>query len=213
MAEPRPYRLAIFDFDGTLADSGGWFLSLVDEIADRFGLRRVSQDEVEMLRGRSAREVMHYVGLSRWRLPAVARWVQARFAAEAEQIALFPGVPELLAHLDAAGVTLALVTSNSRDNACRVLGPDLAARMRFIEGGASLFGKAPKFKRVLRRAGLAPSAAIAIGDETRDVAAARAVGVASGVVTWGYARADALLAMRPDLVFDSTEAIGSLLAG
>jgi len=35
------YRLAIFDFDGTLADSWPFFMSVFNEIADQHGFRRV----------------------------------------------------------------------------------------------------------------------------------------------------------------------------
>ena len=35
------YRLAIFDFDGTLADSFPFFLSVFNTIADRHGFRRI----------------------------------------------------------------------------------------------------------------------------------------------------------------------------
>ena len=37
------YKLAIFDFDGTLADSFAWFLSVINEVADRYGFRRIEE--------------------------------------------------------------------------------------------------------------------------------------------------------------------------
>ena len=77
--------------------------------------------------------------------------------------------------------------------------------------GASLFGKAAKFRRVVQRAGVKPSQAIAIGDEVRDIEAARAAGIACGAVTWGYAAPEALRALGPDLVFDRMEDVAVLL--
>ena len=72
---------------------------------------------------------------------------------------------------------------------------------------ASVFGKARKFRRVLKRARLAPHDAIAIGDETRDIEAARAAGIACGAVTWGYAAEKALRDRQPDYVFERMEEI------
>jgi phosphoglycolate phosphatase len=46
-----------------------------------------------------------------------------------------------------------------------------------------------------------PCRAILIGDETRDVEAARAAGIASGAVLWGYAAPEALVAAGPTKVF------------
>jgi phosphoglycolate phosphatase len=209
----QPYQLVLFDFDGTLSDSGHWFLSIVDELAERFGLRRIAADEVEALRGKTTREVIRHVGVPRWRLPAIARYTQARFAESVDQIQLFDGIREMIAELAEAGTRMALVTSNSEANARAVLGEATAARLWHIEGGASLFGKAPKFRRVLKRARIKPAQAISIGDETRDITAARKLGVAAGAVTWGYANREVLTGMGPDILFDTPADITRLLLG
>ncbi|MEI9928366.1 MAG: HAD hydrolase-like protein [Sphingomonas sp.] len=70
-----PIRLVIFDFDGTLSDSGDWFLSVVDELAARFRFRTVEESEIAELRHRSTREVIKYLGIARWKLPFIARHV------------------------------------------------------------------------------------------------------------------------------------------
>ena len=85
------------------------------------------------------------------------------------------------ARLPNHGVQLALVSSDSEANARRKLG-DLAALFAYFDCSASLFGKSAKFRRVIRRAGVDPADVIAIGDEIRDIEAARAVGIACGAV-------------------------------
>lgn len=215
-APPRaadlPYRLVIFDFDGTLSDSGGWFLSIADELAERFNFRRVGEDEVEQLRGKTTKEVIRHVGIPRWKLPRIGRYVHQRFREDADRIHLFPGVDALLAQLSARGVRIAVCTSNSEDNARLILGPENVARIAAFECGASLFGKAPKFKRILRKLGVDPGDTISIGDETRDLLAARKVGIAAGVVLWGYANREILAKLHPDVMFEAPEAIADLLA-
>ena len=52
------YRLVIFDFDGTLADSLPWFRASFQDMIARFDLAPVRDDEIEGLRGLSAREIM-----------------------------------------------------------------------------------------------------------------------------------------------------------
>jgi phosphoglycolate phosphatase len=49
---------------------------------------------------------------------------------------------------------------------------------------------------------LRSASSLAIGDEIRDIEAARAAGIACAAVTWGYAALEALRALGPDLVFD-----------
>lgn len=202
-----PIRLVIFDFDGTLSDSGDWFLSVVDDLARRFRFRAVAQQEVEMLRHRSSREVIQYLGIARWKMPLIARHLRKLIGRNAHQIELFPGTPDLLERIAAMGVKIALVTSNSEANARAILGPQHAARIDFYACGSSLFGKAPKFRRVLKRMAIPAAQALAIGDETRDVDAAREVGMRAGSVLWGYASETALAATGPDALFRAPQDI------
>jgi phosphoglycolate phosphatase len=117
----------------------------------------------------------------------------------------------MLRALHAHGVRLALVTSDSEANARRQLGEANTLRFSEFACGASLFGKAAKFRRVLRRAGVDPAGAIAIGDEVRDIEAARAAGIACAAVTWGYAAPEALRAHRPDFMFERMQDIAAAL--
>ncbi|WP_083942894.1 HAD hydrolase-like protein [Sphingomonas soli] len=204
---PAPIRLVIFDFDGTLSDSGDWFISMIDHLAGIFHFRKVKGDEIEMLRHRSSREVIQYLGISRWKLPFIAWYVRRLVGRNVGQIELFPGTPDLLQQINAIGVQIALVTSNSEDNARRILGPENAALISFYACGSSLFGKAPKFRRVLKRLGVPAAETLAIGDETRDVDSAREVGMRAGSVLWGYAREQALAATRPDAMFRAPQDI------
>jgi phosphoglycolate phosphatase len=120
-------------------------------------------------------------------------------------------VTEMLATLDQAGVRLALVTSNAEINARRILGEENARRIAIWECASSLYGKAPRFRRVLRAAGVRASEVLAIGDETRDIEAARRCGIRSGAVHWGYAHRAALDELAPDYGFDTPDAVVRLL--
>ena len=203
-----PYALAIFDLDGTLADSFPWFLRTINDIADRFGFRRVADEDIESLRHASTREILSRLEVPLWKLPAIARHARRLKAEAASEIALFAGVETMLRTLKENGVQLVLVTSDSEANAREKLG-DAAALFSHFDCAASLFGKPAKFRRVVRRAGVEPGQVIAIGDEVRDIEAARAVGIACGAVCWGYAAPAALRALEPDQVFERVDEIAS----
>ncbi|WP_257214947.1 HAD hydrolase-like protein [Sphingomonas sp. R-74633] len=207
MSDAAPIRLVIFDFDGTLSDSGDWFLSVVDELARKYKFRTVQPDQVDMLRHKSSREVIEFLGISKWKLPLIARHLRRLVGQNAHQIELFPGTPDLLEQIAATGVRIALVTSNAEANARKILGPEHAARIDLFACGSSLFGKAPKFRRVLKKMGMKPHEVLAIGDETRDVDSAREVGMRVGSVLWGYAAEELLIAMQPDVLFRAPQDI------
>jgi phosphoglycolate phosphatase len=205
------YKLVIFDFDGVLADSAGWFVGQLNGLASRHRFRPVDEAEIEALRGLSNREIIRALGVARWRLPFIATDLRRRMAAEAEAIALFDGVEAMLDALTAAGVRVAIVSSNAEANVRRILG-SAARHVADYDCGAGLFAKARRFRRVMRRAGAAPAETLCIGDELRDLEAARAVGAASGAATWGYATAESLARGGPTLTFQGVADIVAQLA-
>ncbi len=205
-----PYSLVIFDLDGTLADSMPWFLRNVNDVADRFGFRRVADEDIEPLRHASTREILAHLEVPLWKLPVIARHMRRLKSEQAADIALFPGVGTMLRTLSDHGMRLALVSSDTEANARVKLG-ELAELFCWFDCAGSIFGKPAKFRRVLKRAGISAAQTIAIGDETRDIEAARSTGIACGAVTWGYAAPQALRARGPDLVFERIEDIARRL--
>ena len=119
----------------------------------------------------------------------------------------------MLATLEAAGVVLGLITSNARDNAERLLGDTNFRRFRHVDCGMSLFGKPPRIRAMLRKAGLRPEQAIYIGDQDSDGEAARAERVAFGAVGWGYGAPEILRAAGARHEFQRIEDITALLTG
>ncbi len=201
------FRLVIFDFDGTLADSFSLFLVVVNRLAEEHGFRRVEEHEIEALRCKSARQMIEHFGVPTWKLPGIARRMRQHVAKDIGHVRLFSGVEEVLGGLSRRGVRLALVTSNSSANARKVLGPDAAALIEHYECGTSIFGKGAKFRRVLRASGVPAAEAVCIGDEIRDLEAARAEGIAFWAVSWGYTHPDTLRSHAPEEMLESPEEI------
>jgi phosphoglycolate phosphatase len=201
------YKLVIFDMDGTLADSFPWFVTVLNDVADRFRFRRVEPQDIETLRGYDSRQILDWTQVPRWKLPLIARHMRKLKAQHLHEIALFPGVDRLLRALADKGIALAVASSDAEDNVRRALGAENTRLIGHYACGAALFGKPAKFRTILRRSGIPATQAIAIGDETRDVEAARQAGIAFGAVTWGYANLESLQACNPDEIFLSTDEI------
>ena len=206
---PR-YKLAIFDLDGTLSDSLPWFRRVVNSFADKHRFRRIEDGDVEMLRGKSSREIIAYLEVPLWRMPLIAADMRRLKSQNIDSIPLFAGVGPMLQELSEAGVIMAMVSSDSESNVRRALG-DHAALIAQFACGASMFGKAARFRAVLKRTDIAADDAIAIGDEVRDGEAAAQAGIDFGAVSWGYARPEAFQRLSPALVFASVEDIVRLV--
>jgi phosphoglycolate phosphatase len=201
-------RLAIFDFDGTLADSFPWFCAELNTFARRHGFREIGAAEAEELRSKSTREILKTLNVPLWKVPAIARDMRAHKAKA--DIRLFGGVTDALKSLAARGVTLAMVSSDSEDGIRRTMGDETAGLFAHFNCGASLFGKAAKIRKTLKAANVLPRDAIYIGDETRDAEAARQAGTAFAAAFFGYASREALIACKPDTLLERPEAIEKL---
>ena len=144
------------------------------------------------------------LGVRIWHLPKIAKHLRA-INAEAD-IDLVPGVPQMLATLSERGIKLAIVSSNAEANVRKTLGP-LAEHISQFSCGASMFGKARKLKAVARASKAPFDQVLCIGDETRDIEAARRVGLPCAASTWGYATEAAMKAVGPDYILHSVDDI------
>ncbi|CCM76904.1 HAD hydrolase-like protein [Rhizobium mesoamericanum] len=204
------HDLVIFDFDGTLADSGEWFFGSLNDVADRFGFRRTTVEEREALRRLGNHEIIRKLRVPMWKMPAIAAYMRRRATEDIESIQLFEGVAPALRMLRQRGMKLAIVSSNTEQNVRTVLGPELVELINFYGCGSSMFGKAVKFRRAMKQLGTAPERTICVGDETRDIEAANAVGASSAAVTWGFAAPESLRRLKPTLLLEQVHELGRL---
>jgi len=206
-------KLVIFDFDGTLADSLGWLIGISDRLAYDYGFDPIDKTQISTLRRLDAATLLRLHHVPLWKVPFIATRFRKLMAEQIRMIELFPGVDDLLGGLAQAGTKLAVVTSNSCANVRRVLGTRNSGLLAACEGGVSVFGKRRKLRKVLRQTGILPAEAIFIGDEIRDIEAARHAGIACGAVAWGFTDVETLKAHSPDMVFESEGEMLTALVG
>lgn len=201
------YRLAIFDFDGTLADSFPFFVRMYNQVAREHRFKEIEPALLPSFKGHSAREMMKHVGMPSWKLPFVAGHFISLMRENVAEIKTFAGVDQMLSGLAARGVTLALVSSNSLDNVSAVLGPANTALISHFECGMSIFGKAARIENALGKAAVPADQSIYIGDQSTDLEASRKAGVDFGAVSWGYGTIESLRKLGPDVEFASVPEI------
>lgn len=204
------YRIAIFDFDGTLADSFALFSEAFNELAARHDFRPVAPEEAQQLRSLHAREIMKRVGMPAWKLPIVGKEFIAMMRARRSDVRPFAGTAGMLMSLERSGVAIAVVSSNAEDNVRAVLG-DAASRISQYACGMSIFGKRSHLREILRAARVEPGEAIYIGDQAADCDAARAEGIDFGAVAWGYGDPAHLESLSPACMFRRMEEIAEVV--
>lgn len=210
MNQQMKYELAVFDFDGTLADTFPWFMSIINSVADKYSFKQVLPHEVEEVRTLGARDIMRRLKVPAWKLPFIVRHMRHLASVERANFRVFPGIAEALRDLSRQGVTIGVVSSNSEANVRGVLGPELCANVHFA-CGASVFGKPRKLAKIIRRTKSRPQSTIYVGDEIRDWQSTKAVGASFGAASWGYTAPQALAACNPDFFFQDPADIPLLI--
>ena len=205
------YKLVIFDFDGTLADSYSWFLSVYQDLSEQFGLPAVDEDEMQRLRTLDVRQIMKEYRIPFWKLLVIGRHLTRLMSSQIEHIRLVDGMQHVIDSLASQGVRMAIVTSNKEKNVRRVLGPHNMARIEFLESGVSMFGKKHKIHKILQLAGIDASEALSIGDELRDLKSSHEAQVDFGAVGWGTTDLATLQKHSPRRIFQHPAEILALM--
>ena len=172
---------------------------VANQLAPRFGTPVVTAADIERMRQQTLREIVAEVGVPMWKLPWILRRVRQELRQEVPTIAPIAGVIEALSELRARELRLGVLTSNSRQNVEAFLrSHQLDELFEIVATEASIFGKQRLLKRCLKQHRLHLERTIYVGDETRDIEAASAVGMRSVGVSWGFNTRERLLTCGPD---------------
>ncbi|MFK5922770.1 MAG: HAD-IA family hydrolase [Verrucomicrobiota bacterium] len=198
--------LLIFDFDGTLADTLAVGVEIFNDVAGDYGLKTVSAEEVEELRKLNTRALLDRLGISRLMAVKMAARIRHLLSKRIDEVPLMPGAEKMIRDLSDAGFGMGILSSNAVDNVRRFLAHyDLENCFHFVEAGASLFGKGSRLRSILKRERREAPAVMYVGDETRDMEAARDAGIHGVAVCWGANEREAMLTEDPDFCVDAPE--------
>jgi phosphoglycolate phosphatase len=186
----------IFDFDGTIADSFDYVASFLELHVRR--KHALTEEEKETLRGMTMQQMAMYLGSPRWYLPVLFIIGRRAMGQAMYNVPLFEGMGAVIDKLHAEGHELMIVSSNNSRNIRKFLKQHhLYKFFTDIYGDAGFFGKKRAIRRVLGRNHMEPEQAWYIGDEARDVVAAKAAGVRVIAATWGFDHAHILAEHEP----------------
>ena len=211
-----PLKAIIFDLDGTLVDSARDLQDATNVLLSEEGLRPISLDEVKSMIGDGAAKLVERAvaatGGDGTRLPElIARFLKIYEGNASRYTQAYPGVPDTLKGLHGLGLALAVVTNKPYAATMEILEAlGLSGYFGAVVGGDTLPERKPHpapLLLALERLGVAPGAALMVGDNYHDVQAARAAGVRAFAVTYGYSHkphaelgADRLIDAMPELL-------------
>ncbi len=201
----------VFDFDGTLADMKMLFLEIGNEISEKRGWPKVDEKIYQELRKGNIKDGLKTLGVSFREVPFALIQAKRMLALRTGEIQLFKGMSELIINLHAEGHELFVLSTNSKKIITSVLERYNLLDKIDVLPSSGLFGKASALKKFLRANKAKNENVWYVGDELRDIEAAKKAGINCIAVTWGLQHPDTLKAAQPTQVADKPEQINKYL--
>lgn len=192
--QTRRTRAVLFDFDGTLADTAPDMARTLNRMREHRDLPALPVANIRTHVGSGARGMIA-IGFGLKPEDSGFQALRDEFLATYErdvyaETRLFPGMPELLGQLEQAGVVWGVVTNK----AARFTLPLLRALGLHERAGCVVCGDTTPFSKphpepllhACRTVGIAAAETIYVGDDIRDVQAARNANIRVLAAEWGY---------------------------
>ncbi len=196
--------LFLFDFDGVLVDSLDLYAEAVKRSLERIGMPilKSKEDYLALFDG-NFYESLAARGVDLAAYGEAVREILPRIDTGAMKP--FDGLIPVLAALQKDSI-LAVVSSNGYRTIRTMLDRfGFAPYFREILGADFRISKKEKIAYALEKYGIPGERAFYVGDTAGDVGEARAAGISSVAVTWGWHSRERLAAAGPDFLVDTPE--------
>ena len=213
------YQNVIFDLDGTL-------LNTIDDLADaanwvsrNHGWPTHTVEEYKQFVGNGMLKLAERFVPEDWRNPEGIRQVMEEFmpyydAHKEDKTAPYPGIPALLAHLNQAGVKIAVLSNKAHTLVPDILEGYFPKTFTFAQGAVDGFPTKPDptlLRRLMEEMGATEQDTLFVGDSNVDIRTAKNGGLTSCGVLWGFRSREELEQEGADFLAQNTEELEQLI--
>lgn len=205
----------LFDLDGTLTDSGEGILNCAELALRHFGIEPPSREKLRVMVGPPLSESFLWFGVPKDRVEEAIRVYRSRYTTVGKfENFPYPGIPELLQALNDQGHRLYVATSKPEHMAVEILEHfNLARYFQIIAGAATDSTRSTKeavIAYLLEQVGSIENA-VMVGDTAYDVIGAKAHGIPTICVSWGYGDIEEMNRAGAIAIAESTDQLLDLL--
>lgn len=213
------YTHIIFDLDGTLlntiddlADAGNW-------VCRNHGWPTHTVEEYKRYVGSGMARLAVRFSPEEWHTEEGVQKILDEFlpyyaAHKEDKTAPYPGVPELLEHLRAAGVSIAVLSNKAHALAVPVIEGYFPQKFQYIQGGVEGLPLKPDpalLLKLMENMGATQENTLFVGDSDVDIRTAKHAGVTSCGVLWGFRGWEELEREGADLLASSAKELETLI--
>lgn len=195
----------IFDFDGTIADTHHYIVEISNRLCEEFGYRDIKPHEVTKLKDKTSQQVIGILRVPVFKIPALLSRAKKEFLKGLDHLHPFEGLKDVLERLKKEHCRIGILSSNAPENIKSFLKNHNMEIFDFIHTTSMVWTKNTSLKRLIETNHFDKNKTFYIGDETRDVDAARKLWIKVIAVTWGYNSAKVLKKRRPHFLVHNPE--------
>ncbi|MFH0906947.1 MAG: HAD-IA family hydrolase [bacterium] len=195
-------KYIVFDFDGTIADTYQDTLNIIND------LKKDKHKEIDFkdIKDYGVRYLIKKAGIPFWKIPkflSIAKFELRNIS----NIKLFPDILDIFKELNKNN-KLGILSSNLEENIKAVLKSyEIEDLFEFVYTKSSIFGKHLVLKKICKKYRINPNDMIYIGDEDRDIIAAKKAKIKIIAVTWGFNSEELLKKEEPDYLVNTPKEI------
>lgn len=210
------YELVVFDWDGTLLDSAGAIVQAIQSACRDLGAPIPDDASARHVIGLGLIDALRHAApdLAPENYQAMVERYRHHYLSGDHQLALFPGVPEMLSRLKDAGHILTVATGKSRLGLERALDHSGLRPLFQASRCADECHSKPHpqmLEELMAEFGISAEATLMIGDTSHDLLMASNASVDSLAVTYGAHPHDHLLEHKPKACLHSVRELDQWL--
>lgn len=200
-------KCVVFDFDGTLADTEGFLRHIYSDIAREKKWVALDRKKFRNLFTASIWDAALWARFRPWRLAHLVNQSRLRLQARSDEIAVFPGMKEVIKKLDKDGFDIYALSRNWQSTVQLVVDKNGLGSVVHVMEKPGFFSKHKSVRKLLEQKNYQKDVTWMVGDEVRDLYAAKRAGVPFIAVTWGFQDQKTLKTFKPSAIAKKPEDI------
>jgi len=206
-------KTVVFDFDGTIVDSGRMVFDLFNEFADKYNYEKVPEHDIELIRSLPVKERFKRLKVPFLKVPLLTMDVVKKYKEAIPHLKANEEIKYALQELKRSGLSLILLSANSKENIEKFLQLNQMEYFDDILTANRFFGRHLTINNYIKNARIERESVIFVGDEHRDIVACQKSNVKIISVTWGYDLETFLQQSNPDYIVRKPEEIIGIVKG
>lgn len=196
-------KILIFDFDGVISDSLVMQIDTVNSFAEKYNYQKIKSPN--QYRRYTMQEIIEKIKIPKDKSEEIAQLIKKTSANNYSKVRLFPGIKNVLVDL-AKNYNLYILSSNGKKAINIFLKKEKMTNVfKDVYSTNGLFDKHIVLDQIISKYKFDKNNIAYIGDECRDIEAAKKSKIKTIAVCWGYDSGKKLKSLKPDMVCSKIE--------